>query len=157
MRSTATQARRWLSTVGLFSLVAAGVTGCGGTDEVGSSPSASGSTAPSATQSPTTTQTPPGEPEQLGPATLVKGQVSCFISFGGTTTDDDGTMHGRDGSAACRFAMNDPRVTGESTDTWLHDRWVGEQDRRILIQWGSTVLKGTGGTWTGTSARPRRM
>lgn len=150
MKSATAGARRCLCALGLFSMVAAGVTGCAGTNEAGSTQSASGSRGASTGQSPTTTPTPSSEPARFGPATLVNGEVSCFISFGGTTTDADGTMHARHGAAQCTFTMNDPRVTGESSDTWLSDRWVGEQDRRVLIQWGSTVLKTPGGSWTGT-------
>lgn len=150
MKSFASGARGWFSAVAMFSVVAAAAAACAGTGERAPSAGPTGSTTTSTSVAPTPTPTVASEAEKFGPASLVKGQASCFISFGDTTTSGDGTIHARDGSVVCKFMMNDPRVTGESKETWLGDMWAGEQDRRILIQWGSTVLKTAGGTWKGT-------
>lgn len=134
----------------LLPVIAAGMTACAGTEQAGSPKSAFSSGATSTSQSPTAKASPSSESEKFGPATLVNGQASCFISFGATTTDDAGTIHARDGSVVCKFTMNDPRVTGESRETWRGDMWAGEQGRRIIIQWGDTVLKTESGSWKGT-------
>lgn len=150
MRWTAATKHGWLVAVCIVPVVAGALTGCGGSGGTASTPASSRSTATSGSGSPSPTSSPTGEAEQFGPATLVKGQVSCRLVFGPVTTDDDGTMHGRDGKSMCTFTMNDPRVTGQTNDTWLIDKWAGAQDSTILIQWGDTVLKTGGGTWTGT-------
>lgn len=143
MRRKAETVRRWPVLLGLLVLLTA--CGAGGTD-TGGAASTGGDARPTATASPTLI---PAEPAVFGPATFVTGEMTCAIFPGAATGDENGT-HSRDGRADCTHRMNDPRVTGKDTSTWLVDRWTNAQDETVLIQWGTTRLETEGGSWEGT-------
>lgn len=102
----------------------------------------------------TTTSTPdaatPEEPQAFGPATLVAGEMACSLFSGPTTTNEIGTVEGREGRVECSYELNDPRVTGESTETWLSDRWEDDNGGTILVQWGTARLENADGAWEGS-------
>jgi len=139
--------------------LAAGLAACG-TDDDGASDGATATVPATPSETATATAAPapepepaatlPAEPVVLGAATLVKGTAECSPTFGTDTTDADGTEHMRDGSVACSYAMNDPRVTGGTTHSWSLDAWSDDQGESVLFQWGTSRLETEGGIWEGT-------
>ena len=146
MRGNTRTVGSWPVLLGSLLLVAA--CGAGGSDP-GNSASARGGSPPAATATTVSPTLIPAQPAVFGPATLVNGQMTCQLIKGPVTADENGT-HGRDNSADCIHRMNDPRVTGKDTSTWMVDRWTNAQDETVLIQWGTTTLKTEGGSWEGT-------
>jgi hypothetical protein len=109
---------------------------------------------PRPTQTPTSTPkptpTPSPTPIAYGPASAFTGTESCNISEGTTTTDPDGTMHGRGGSVECRDTANDPRMSGTGTGAWEYDAWtLSGGIPGALVQWGEVRLVNDGGAWEG--------
>lgn len=86
----------------------------------------------------------------FGPVTEVTGTEECGLNEGELrTTEADGTMHYRKGSAVCSKKSSDPRLAGGVYATWSTDRWESGDDG-ALVQWGTATIENAGGTWVGT-------
>jgi hypothetical protein len=133
---------RWVTVAVMILVLSAcgSATGSGGVTE-----SASPSPAPVAS----TSASPTPLLVAFGPVTEVTGTEECGLNEGELTTDADGTMHYREGSAVCSVKNSDPRVAGGGFYTWERDAWESD-DAGAAVQWGKGTLENSGGKWVGT-------